>query len=141
MLDALRSVTRVASSRIHSLLNLNVSTDDGSASGARNARSASRSTEMPGRRNPLARSSRSTSAMSGLGVVHDPQQPPEERRQPVGQPVDRAEVEHAEPPVGEQPEVARVRVGVQQPRPGRAGEQEPGQQDAGPVPLRLCTRR
>ena len=57
---------------------------------------------------------------------------------PCGQPVDRAEVEHAEPPVGEQPEVARMRVGVQQPRPGGTGEQEPGEQDARPVPLRLA---
>ena len=81
---------------------------------------------MPGRRKLSARSSRSTSSMSPVRVVHDPQQPPEDRRQPVRQPVHRAEVEHAEPPVGQQPEVARVRVGVQQPGPGRAGEQEPG---------------
>ena len=61
----------------------------------------------------------------GVVVVHDAQQPAEERRQPVRQPVHRAEVEHAEPAVVEQPEVARVRIGVQQPGPRRAREQEP----------------
>ena len=60
---------------------------------------------------------------------------PIERRQPVGEPVDRAEVQDDEPAVVEQPEVARVRVGVQQPGPRRAGEQEPGEQQAGPVAL------
>ena len=52
------------------------------------------------------------------------EQPPDLRRQPVGQPVDRAEVEDPEPAVGQQPVVAGVRVGVQQPGPLRAGEQE-----------------
>ena len=37
----------------------------------------------------------------------------------VGQPGGRAEVDDAEPAVGQQPEVARVRVGVQQPGPLR----------------------
>ena len=96
---------------------------------------------MPGRRNLSARSSRSTSVDVGVRVVHDPQQPAEDRRQPVRQPVHRAEVEHAEPAVGEQPEVARVRVGVQQPGPGGPGEQEPVEQDAGPVALAPSTRR
>jgi len=52
MLLVLTSVTRAASPRSHSRLNLNESTLDGSAIGARNARSASRSTSIPGRRNP-----------------------------------------------------------------------------------------
>ena len=40
---------------------------------------------------------------------------PERLRWAVRQPGHRAEVDHPEPSVGEQPEVARVRVGVQQP--------------------------
>jgi len=48
-----------------------------------------------------------------LVLVHEPQQAAQERRQPVRQPVHRAEVEHAQPAVVEQPEVARVRVRVQ----------------------------
>ena len=138
MLLVFMPATRAASPRSHSRLNLNESTLDGSASGARKARSASRSTSMPGRRNPWARSSRSTAEMSGSSGVHDPQQAAQERRQPVRQPVHRAEVEHAQPAVVEQPEVARVRVRVQQPGPRRAGEQEPGEQDAGPVPFLLA---
>jgi len=53
-------------------------------------------------------------------VVHDSQQPPEEPRQPAGQPVHRAEVEHAQAPVVEQAEVSRVRVRVQEPGPRRS---------------------
>ncbi len=49
-------------------------------------------------------------------VVHEPQHPAEDGREAVWQPVDGAEVEHAEPPAGKQPEVARVRIGV---RPAR----------------------
>ena len=73
-----------------------------------------------------------------LVLVHEPQQAAQERRQPVRQPVHRAEVEHAQPAVVEQPEVARMRVRVQQPGPRRAGEQEPGEQDARPVALFLA---
>ena len=73
----------------------------------------------------------------GVAVDGEPQQRADRRRQPVRQPVDRAEVEHDEPAVVEQPEVAGVRVGVQQPGPGRAGEQEPGEQQPGAVALLL----
>jgi hypothetical protein len=58
----------------------------------------------------------------GIVLVHDPQQPAEEPRQPARQPVHRAEVEHAQAPVIEQAEVARVRVRVQQPGPRRSRE-------------------
>ena len=61
--------------------------------------------------------------------------------QAVGQPGDRAEVDHAEPAVVEQPEVARMRVGVQQAGPGRRGEVQHGQQAAGAVALRPGCRR
>ena len=74
----------------------------------------------------------------GVVFVHDPQQPAEEGRQPVRQPVDGTEVHHAEPAVVEQPEVARVRIPVQQPSPRRPGEQEPHEQDARPVALLLA---
>ena len=70
--------------------------------------------------------------------MHDPQQPAEERRQPARQPVHRAEVQHAQAAVVEQPEVSRVRVRVQQPGPRGAGEQEPDEQDAGPVAVFLA---
>ena len=63
-------------------------------------------------------------------VVHQPEQPAEDRRQPVRQPVYGAEVEHAQPPVRQQPEVARMRIGVQQTGSGGPGEQEPDQQHA-----------
>ena len=53
-------------------------------------------------------------------VVHEPQQLAEKRRQAVRQPVDSTEVEHAKPPVGQQAEIARVRVRVQQANPRRA---------------------
>ena len=69
--------------------------------------------------------------------VHQVEQLPEQRRQAIGQPVDRAEVQHAEPPVVQQAEIPRMRVGVQQPGPRRAGEQQPDKQHAGPVPLLL----
>ena len=49
--------------------------------------------------------------------VHEPQHPAEDGREAVRQPVDSTEVEHAEPPIGEQPEIARVRVRVQQADP------------------------
>ena len=42
----------------------------------------------------------------------------------VGQALDRAEVEDAEPAVVRDPVVSRVRVGVQQPGAGGSGEQE-----------------
>ena len=51
-------------------------------------------------------------------VMHESQQLADERRQAVRQPVNRAEVEHAEPAVGEQAEVARMRVRMQQARAG-----------------------
>jgi hypothetical protein len=74
----------------------------------------------------------------GVVVVHDPQQPAEEPRQAARQPVHGAEVEHAQPAVVEQPEVARVRVRVQQSGPRGAGEQEPDEQDARPVAFFLA---
>ena len=44
----------------------------------------------------------------GVAVfVHEPQQLAEEGREAVRQPVDSAEVEHAKPPISEQPEIAR----------------------------------
>ena len=56
----------------------------------------------------------------GVGGGHGPDQPAERRRQPAGHDQHGAEVEYADPTVVEQPEVARVRVGVQQADPGRA---------------------
>ena len=55
----------------------------------------------------------------------------------AGHPVDGAEVDDAQPAVVEQPEVARVRVGVQQAAARRAGEQEPAVQQARVVALLL----
>ena len=56
----------------------------------------------------------------------------EERREPAGPTVGHrqagAEVDHGEPAVVEQPEVARVRVTVEPPDPRRAGQQEPREQ-------------
>ena len=54
--------------------------------------------------------------------VHEPQQLAEKGREAVRQPVDGAEVEHAKPPIGEQAEIARVRVRVQQANPPRTRE-------------------
>ena len=59
----------------------------------------------------------------------------------VGEPGHRAEVEHEQPPVVEQLEVAGVRVGVQQARPRRRRVVELGQQRGGVVPLGLRARR
>ena len=56
--------------------------------------------------------------------MRQPQHPAEDRREAVRQPAGRTEVEHTEPPVGQQAEVARVRIGVQEPDPGRTREQE-----------------
>ena len=74
----------------------------------------------------------------GLAVEGEAGQTPDRLRGAVGQPVDRAEVEDAEPAVGQQPEVAGVRVGMQQPGEHRAGEQEPGQQQRRAVALLRC---
>ena len=74
--------------------------------------------------------------LCGVAVlVHEPQHPAEDGREAVRQPVDGAEVDHAEPPIGEQAEIARVRVRVQQANPRRTREQETDEHDAGPVPL------
>ena len=74
----------------------------------------------------------------------DPDQPAHRRRaaRRLGQPGDGAEVEHPEPAgravLGrEDPEVARVRVGVQHAGARRAGEQEPHEQLAVVVALLL----
>jgi hypothetical protein len=77
----------------------------------------------------------------GVALDREPGQPADRLRRPVRQPVHRAEVDDAEPAVGQQAEVARVRVGVQQPGQHRPGEQEAGQQPAGAVALRLVARR
>ena len=69
--------------------------------------------------------------------MDDPEQPPDESGKPIGQPVHRTEVQHAQPSVSEHPEVAWVRVGVKQPGPGGAGEQEPDEEQPGAVPLLL----
>ena len=61
--------------------------------------------------------------------------------QAVGQPRDRAEVEHQQPAVGQQLEVARVRVGVQQPRPGGSAVVELREQRPGLVALLRRTAR
>src|SRR5208282_6749411 len=61
--------------------------------------------------------------------------PAEDGRETIWQPVDSAEVEHAEPPAGKQAEVARVRIRVQEPDPRRTREQETDDHDARPVPL------
>ncbi len=68
-------------------------------------------------------------------------EPAERARQAAGQLEAGAEVEHPEPAVVQQPEVARVRVGVQQTAPGRAAQQEPLVELAEAVPLRLCPVR
>ena len=130
-------MTRAASPRSHSRLNVNGPALDGSASGARNACSASRSTLDARPQEALLAQFLLDRRRMSPSVVDQPQQLADERRQAVGQPVHRAEVEHAQPAVGQHPEVARVRVSVQQPGPGRAGEQEPDEQQPGPVPLFL----
>ena len=68
-------------------------------------------------------------------VVHEPQHPAEDRREAVRQPVDRAEVQHTQPPVAQQPEVARMRIRMQEPHPRRTRKQETDHHDARPVPL------
>ena len=110
-----RSATRVASPRIHSRLNENAL-----ALRRLGQRSQERVqlVEIDGHAGP----EESVLAQLVLDrpdvavVVHQPEQLAEDRRQPVRQPVDRAEVEHAQPPVGQQPEVTRMRIGVQQAR-------------------------
>ena len=62
-------------------------------------------------------------------------------RQTLGQPGDGAEVEHQQPPVGQDLEVARVRIGVQEAGPGGSRVVELGQQRSGLVPLRRRTVR
>ena len=51
--------------------------------------------------------------------VHEPQHPAENGREAVRQRVHGAEVEHAQPPVGQQAEIARMRIRVQEPDPRR----------------------
>ena len=130
------SVTLAASPRSQSRLNLNRSWRDGSAIGARNARSASMSTL-----HAVAEEALPAQFLLGgrqvRAIVDHPHQAPDERGHAAGQPVHRAEVQDAQPPVGQHAEVARMRVGVQHPGPGRAGEQEPDEQQPHPVPLFL----
>ena len=83
----------------------------------------------------------------GLAFQRQPQRLADGGGQPARQPVDRAEVEDAQAPVvlavgtsGQQTEVPRVRVGVQQTRAGGAGEQEARQELTGPVALFRCEK-
>ncbi len=92
-----------------------------------------------------------------IPLERQPQGVPDGLRQPSRQPVHRAEVQYPEAPPsrtgvhgivqvalavrrdgggrGQQPEIARVRVRVQQSGASGPGEKEPGQQLPGPVPL------
>ena len=58
----------------------------------------------------------------GVSRESEPHERSDRRGQAARQPVDRAVVEHRELSVGHQPEVARVRVGMQQPRARGAGD-------------------
>ena len=87
---------------------------------------------MPFLMNPSSRSC--GGERLGIVVRRQPQQATQRRGQPaLGQPGDGPEVEHAQPAgravgVGQQPEVPRVRVGVQHAGAGGSGEQEAHQQ-------------
>src|SRR5664280_2459094 len=70
---------------------------------------------------------------AGVAVQRQPGQPTDRVRYAVRQPVHGAEVDDAQPAVGKQPEVPRMRVRVQQPNPARTGVEEPDQQQTGPV--------
>ena len=71
----------------------------------------------------------------GVALQGEPGEPSDRFRGAVRQPVDGAEVDHAEPAVREQPEVARVRIGVQQTGQDRPREQEVGEQPGAGVAL------
>ena len=95
---------------------------------------------MPGRMNP----SRAHQREHGRAVAVDrqPGQPAQRLGEAAGQPRDRAEVDDAEPPVGQDAEVARMRVGVQQPGSCRRRVVQQRQQRAGAVALgRSCRTR
>jgi hypothetical protein len=70
-----------------------------------------------------------------IAVQRDVQQGSDGRRQAVGQVGNGTKVEHAQSAIGGDPEVARVRVGMQQAGPLRTGEQEPDVQRAGMIAL------
>src|SRR6185437_2828759 len=69
--------------------------------------------------------------------VHEPQHASEQGREAIWQPVDGSEVQDPEPAVVQQPEIARMRVSVQQSCPSRAGKEKSDKQQTGPVPLLL----
>ena len=93
---------------------------------------------MPGLMKPSA-----AAPLQRVGIAGERHEssPPIDAGRPSGQAVDRAVVEHPQPAVGGDPEVARVRVGVEQPRPVRRGEQEPQVEVAACVALLRRSRR
>ena len=91
------------------------------------------STVMPGRRKLAAL--QFGHHRVGVAVERQAGQPAERRGRAFGQPGHRAEVDDAEAAVGEHAEVARVRVGVQQPGPFGRREVQQRQPVAGAVAL------
>jgi len=70
-----------------------------------------------------------------IAIEGQPGQPAKRLREAAGQPRYRAVVDDAEAPVGQHPEVAGVRVAVQQPGPGRRRVVQQGEQGAGVIAL------
>ena len=81
--------------------------------------------------NPSARSP--VDDRLAIATERTTEQSPDCGREPVGQSVDGAEVEHTEAAVGEHAVVTRVRVGMEQPGPDGPGKQEPHVQQANAV--------
>ncbi len=66
-------------------------------------------------------------------MERQPAEPADGFGQPVRKPIDRAEVEDSQPAVRQQPEVARMRIRVQEADPAGTGVQEPHEQQPSPV--------
>ena len=127
--------TRAASPRSHDRVNWKSSATIGSSIGRMNSSTASASISDVRADEPLG--PQAGQHLVGPALDGQPGQPADRLRVPVGQPGDGTEVEHAEPSVVEQPEVARVRVGVQQAGPARRGEVQRGQPQPAQVALVL----
>ena len=132
------SLMWATSSRSHCRLNWNVSSRAGARNGSRYASSESGSISISSLMNPASRSPATTpspsprsAAFSSTGHLG---------RHAVGQLLDRAEVEHPEPAVRHEQEVARVRVGVEQAGQVRPGQEQLGVVAGGGVPLLLRAR-
>ena len=126
-------------SRSHGREKRNVSVRSGSMNGSRYSSSRSASTSMagpdePGLAQPLERA-------LGVAVDGEGEELAHLRRQPVGEPLDGAEVHDPEAAVGHEAEVAGMGVGVEQADAGGAGEEELHVALGGGVALLCACRR